>query len=307
MGKPSDLISILGHTAGGKTGIAAHTAANIKGEIISADSRQVYKGMTIGTGKDYSDYNVDGRVVPVHLIDIAGAGDEYNVFEFQKDFGKAYAEIKDRNCLPILCGGTGLYLESVLRQYDLLHVPVNEELRYKLNAKDLSEIVDLLKSFKTVHNRTDSSTKKRAIRAVEIADYMQKTGSKRTDPPVLKSLTIGIYFEREERRSRITERLKQRLDEGMIAEAEDLIRNGVSHEKLEYYGLEYKFLSRYLSGIISYEEMFTQLNTAIHQFAKRQMTYFRGMEKRGISIHWINGEKGMDEKVRLIEELFQTT
>lgn len=300
-----DMITILGHTAAGKTRIAALTAHALNGEVISADSRQVYRGMTIGTGKDYTDYTVDGSAIPVHLVDIIDAGEAYNVYEFQQDFYSVYNTMKDQGKIPILCGGTGLYLESVLRQYSLVHVPINESLREELVKKDLFEIVAQLQTYKTVHNRTDTTTKKRAIRALEIAAYIHTSGVKEPIMKEIKTLTIGIRYDRDMRRDRITRRLRQRLNEGMISEAEDLIRSGVSHERLEYYGLEYKFLSRYLRGKISYEEMFEQLNTAIHRFAKRQMTYFRGMEKRGIAIHWIEGELENMEKVEVIKSLFK--
>jgi tRNA dimethylallyltransferase len=307
MTEQAEMITILGHTAAGKSRIAALTAFMLGGEVISADSRQVYRGMTIGTGKDYADYIIDGVTVPFHLVDIIDAGNEYNVYEFQKDFLSVYEKMKNQSKLPVLCGGTGLYLESVLRQYDLLHVPVNESLRKELERKELSEIVKLLQTYKSLHNRTDTETKKRAVRAVEIAEYFHRSGERQPLINEIRTLTIGISYNRDERRDRITRRLKQRLNEGMISEAEALINSGVSHEKLEYYGLEYKFLSRHLRGKISFEEMFDQLNTAIHRFAKRQMTYFRGMEKRGIPIHWIDGETELEEKIKVITELYTFT
>ncbi|MFC2080125.1 tRNA (adenosine(37)-N6)-dimethylallyltransferase MiaA [Bacteroidota bacterium] len=307
MAKQVDIITILGHTAAGKTSIAAHAAVKLEAEVISADSRQVYRGMTIGTGKDYTDYIVEDSKVPYHIVDIVDAGDEYNVYEFQKDFQKVYEDLKKRSILPVLCGGTGLYLESVLRQFDLLSVPVNMALRNELEKKSLTEIVDILQSYKSLHNSTDTETRKRAVRAVEIAEYTHRMGDHRPAIPKINSLTFGIYYDRDERRARITSRLKQRLEEGMITEAETLISSGVSHEKLEYYGLEYKFLSRYLQGNISYDEMFSQLNTAIHRFAKRQMTYFRGMEKRGLDITWIKGDIGTEEIVATISQQYSAS
>ncbi len=300
-----DMITILGHTAGGKTAVAACLAHDLNGEVISGDSRQVYRGMDLGTGKDYTDYRVDGVKVPYHLIDIIDAGDEYNVFEFQKDFLVAYQAIQGREKLPVFCGGTGMYIESVLRRYEMLHVPVNHSLREELEAKDMDELAALLKSYKALHNTSDTDSRKRIIRAIEIAEYSRRKGKPSKDFPEISSLNIGISFDRETRRSRITERLKVRLEEGMVEEAKFLLDRGVGYEKLEYYGLEYKYLSLYLRDEISYEEMFRQLNTAIHRFAKRQMTYFRGMEKRGVKIHWINGKTPLREKVDMIRSLYE--
>ncbi|MFC2090121.1 tRNA (adenosine(37)-N6)-dimethylallyltransferase MiaA [Bacteroidota bacterium] len=305
MMKP-ELISIMGHTAAGKTGVAARIARVVDGEVISADSRQVYRGMDLGTGKDYADYIIQGSPIPYHLIDILNAGEEYNVFKFQEDFFKVYGKIKEKGKVPVLCGGSGMYIESVLRQYDLPRVPANHTLREELQKKDISEIVDMLKQYKGLHNSTDTRSKKRAIRAVEIAQQMENTGWRRNDLPGISSLNVVVFFSRETRRARITERLKQRLAEGMVDEAKELLRKGVSHDKLAYYGLEYKYLSLYLKGELAYEAMVEKLNTAIHQFAKRQMTYFRGMEKRGISIHWLSGEIGPDEMTNKIVELYHT-
>lgn len=305
MATPYDLITILGHTAGGKTAVAARVAHAVGGEVISADSRQVYRDMTIGTGKDYDDYMVDGLRVPVHLTDIRAAGEEYNVFEFQKDFLSVYSSLKEAGKLPVMCGGSGMYIESVLRQYEMLHVPENRALRKELEDKSLEELHMILSSYRTLHNQSDSTTRKRAMRAIEIAAYMEASGEVSAGMPRIGSLTIGISFERERRRQRITDRLKSRLEQGMIEEVRELLANGVGHEKLEYYGLEYKFLSRYLSGALTYDEMFSQLNTAIHRFAKRQMTYFRGMERRGIPIIWLQGESSQDELVRMIVDLFR--
>ncbi|MEX0988569.1 MAG: tRNA (adenosine(37)-N6)-dimethylallyltransferase MiaA [Bacteroidales bacterium] len=299
-----DLITLLGHTAAGKTALAAHLAQALNGEVISADSRQVYRGMTIGTGKDYEDYEAGGEKVPYHLVDIMEPGTDYNVFEFQKDFLAVCEDLVNRKKLPVLCGGSGLYVESVLRQYTLLRVPVNEQLRLELEYKAQDELINILEQYGPLHNRTDTMTRSRTVRAIEIADYMQRADVSEPDMPELNSLTIGIAYARDVRRSRISERLKQRLELGMIEEAEALLAQGVSHEKLEYYGLEYKFMSRYLRGELSEEDMFSQLNTAIHQFAKRQMTYFRGMERRGIPIHWIDGLLPMEEKLKLITDLY---
>ncbi len=302
-----DIITILGHTAGGKTALAAYVAHHLGGEVISADSRQVYRGMTIGTGKDYGDYVVEGRKVPYHLIDIMDAGEVYNVYAFQKDFFSVYVKLKEHGILPVMCGGTGLYIESVLRQYDMLHVPVNEARRRELDALDLEELTAILGSYGRLHNTTDSLSKKRAIRAIEIAEHEVKEQHPQYSLPEIRSLNIGIRYERDVRRTRITERLKQRLDEGMIAEAEALLKAGVDHEKLEYYGLEYRYLSQYLRGALSRDEMFSRLNSAIHRFAKRQMTYFRGMERRGVKIHWIDGSLPLMEKVEKICVLFDRT
>lgn len=300
----ANIITILGHTAGGKTHLAALIANTLGGEIISADSRQVYRGMTIGTGKDYDDYLVDGAAVPYHLIDILDAGEEYSVFEFQKDFLKIFNALTEKGTLPVLCGGSGMYLESVLRQYEMIKVPKNEALREELESKDLTDLSEILRSYRPLHNRTDSDSRKRVVRAIEIADYMKQ--NKITEPqlPEIRSLTIGVCYDRDERRSRITERLKQRLDDGMISEVQELIEAGITHQKLEYYGLEYKYISMHIRGLLSYEEMFSQLNTAIHRFAKRQMTYFRGMERRGIPIHWIDGNLSLEEKIRAVTELY---
>lgn len=301
-----DLISIIGHTAAGKTRIAALVASALGGEIISADSRQVYRGMSIGTGKDMEDYIVEGNRVAVHLIDIRDAGEEYNVYEFQKDFLTAYENIRARERIPVLCGGSGMYVEAVLRNYDLLQVPVNPELRKRLQKHNLSELSEMLSHYKTLHNKTDIDTKKRAVRAIEIAEFMKQSEGTEPALPEINSLNIGIAFDRGTRRGRITDRLNKRLETGLIEEVEILLKAGISHEKLEYYGLEYKYLSRYLSKQISYEEMYNKLNIAIHQFAKRQMTYFRGMERRGIEIHWVDMQLPMDKIVSEILSLYGT-
>lgn len=296
-----NLITILGPTAGGKTSVAANLALKLEGEIISADSRQVYRGMDLGTGKDYGDYIIDGKQIPFHLIDIVDAGYEYNVFEYQKDFIRVFGEIQERRKFPILCGGSGLYLESVLNNYRLVQVPLNEELRKKLQDKELDELIEILKSYKSeLHNQTDIENTKRALRAIEIEEYCLKNPEIDTRMPDINSLVVGVKFDRLSRRKRITERLRQRLDEGMIDEVQKLLNEGLSPEQLTYYGLEYKFLTWHLTGKLSYNEMFDQLNVAIHQFAKRQMTWFRRMERQGTIIHWLDGYMPMEEKMEQI-------
>jgi tRNA dimethylallyltransferase len=304
MAEKAEMITVLGHTAGGKTALAAHIAHELGGEVISADSRQVYRGMTIGTGKDYADYEVEGAHVPFHLVDIVDAGEEYNVFAFQQDFYSVFKELKGKDRLPVLCGGTGLYIESVLRQYDMIQVPVDEERRSALELMEIEELIGLLRSYGPLHNSTDTENRKRAIRAIEIAEYEQSAGKRDANIPPIDSVIVGIRYERSIRRQRITQRLKERLEQGMIEEARALLESGVSHEKLEYYGLEYKFLSQYLKGTLTYEEMFNGLNTAIHRFAKRQMTWFRGMERRGTVIHWLEGELPLREKIERVKTLY---
>ena len=301
-----DLITILGPTASGKTPLAAALADRLGTEIISGDSRQVYRRMDLGTGKDLVDYVVDGHPVPYHLIDIVEPGYKYNVFEYQRDFLKAYEEITDKGKLPILCGGTGMYIESVLKGYRLLPVPENLELRASLEGKSLEELTDILKRYKKLHNSTDVDTAKRAIRAIEIEEYYKQQPPEYREFPSLKSLIIGVDIDRELRREKITRRLKQRLDEGMVEEVRGLLAEGIPAENLIYYGLEYKFLTQYAIGELTYEEMFQQLETAIHQFAKRQMTWFRGMERRGFTIHWLDATLPMKEKVELIINLINT-
>lgn len=301
-----DLITILGPTASGKTPLAAALADRLGTEIISGDSRQVYCRMDLGTGKDLVDYVVDGRPVPYHLIDIVEPGYKYNVFEYQRDFLKAYEEITGKGKLPILCGGTGMYIESVLKGYRLLPVPENPELRASLEGKSLEELTDILKRYKKLHNSTDVDTAKRAIRAIEIEEYYKQQPPEYREFPSLKSLIIGVDIDRELRREKITRRLQQRLDEGMVEEVRGLLAEGIPAENLIYYGLEYKFLTQYAIGELTYEEMFQQLETAIHQFAKRQMTWFRGMERRGFTIHWLDATIPMDEKLEQIINLINT-
>ena len=302
----SDIITILGPTASGKTTLAAHLAARLgNAEIISADSRQVYKGMDIGTGKDLADYQVGGQQIPYHLIDIAEAGEKYNLFQYQQDFWRTYYNIIERGILPVLCGGTGLYIESVLKSYKMVPVPENAALREKLAVYSLEELTELLKGYKTLHNTTDVDTPKRAIRAIEIQEYYRENNIEEREFPQVKSLTIGVDIDRELRRKKITERLRKRLEEeNMVQEVQKLLEK-VAPEDLIYYGLEYKYLTLYCIGQLSYEEMVRQLEIAIHQFAKRQMTWFRGMERRGIQIHWIDAMLPMKEKVNKILELME--
>lgn len=303
--KRVDLITILGPTASGKTPLAAALAYDLKTEIISADSRQIYRGMDLGTGKDLADYTVRGTAIPYHLIDIAEPGYKYNVFEYQHDFLTAYQDMVMRGKCPILCGGTGMYIESVLKGYRLLPVPESSQLRASLADKSLEELIGILSSYKKLHNSTDVDTVKRAIRAIEIEDYYQRIPVKEREFPLFNSLVIGLRIDRELRREKITRRLRQRLDEGMIEEVKVLLQQGISTDDLIYYGLEYKYLTLYVIGKLSYDEMFEGLETAIHQFAKRQMTWFRGMERRGIQIHWLDATLPLEEKIAGIKELLK--
>ena len=302
------MITILGPTASGKTPVAARLAAEIDGEVISADSRQVYRRMDIGTGKDLADYVFDGKLIPYHLIDIREPGTKYNLFEYQQDFFDAYQDIRSRGKVPILCGGTGLYIEAVLKGYHLSPVPKNQELRNRLEGKSLAELTQMLTELKqktgsNMHNTTDVDSCQRAIRAIEIETYNIEHPTPRRELPPVDSIIIGIDIDRELRREKITRRLKARLDEGMVDEVKALLEEGISPEDLIYYGLEYKFVTEYLMGQTSYDEMFTRLEIAIHQFAKRQMTWFRGMERRGFRIHWIDATLPMDEKIEIIKQL----
>ena len=296
------MITILGPTACGKTTLAAHLAARIGGEIISADSRQVYRRMDIGTGKDLDDYVVDGKQIPYHLIDIMEPGTKYNLFQYQQDFHDAYNDIRSRGAEPILCGGTGLYIEAALKGYALSPVPQNAELRASLEGKSLEELTSMLvllkqKNGSTMHNTTDVDTAQRAIRAIEIEAYNAEHPTEERQLPGIESLVIGVNIDREARRERITQRLRQRLENGMVEEIRAIIDSGVAPEDLIYYGLEYKYVTEYVIGKTSYEEMFRALEIAIHQFAKRQMTWFRGMERRGTVIHWIDASLPMEEKI----------
>ena len=303
------MITILGPTASGKTDFATHLAARLNAEIISADSRQVYRGMDIGTGKDLADYVVNGHVIPYHLIDICEPGTKYNLFRYQQDFLDCYEDIRSRGALPILCGGTGLYIEAVLKGYSLSPVPQNPELRAKLEGKSLEELSHLLadlkeKNHSVMHNKTDVDSCQRAIRAIEIETYnLTKPTEERQCPPI-DSLIIGVDIDREERRRKITKRLKERLKAGMIDEVDGLLKRGIPADDLIYYGLEYKFVTEYIIGKLTYEAMFRQLEIAIHQFAKRQMTWFRGMERRGFTIHWIDAMQPMKDKVEKILRLW---
>lgn len=300
------MLTILGPTASGKTTVAAHAAQMLDGEVISADSRQVYRGMDLGTGKDLADYTINGAQVPYHLIDIVDAGYEYNVFEYQRDFLTAYDDVCSRGKFPVLCGGSGLYLESVLKNYKLIQVPVNEPLRAALQDKNIVELEEILKSFKSdLHNQTDLETTKRAIRAIEIEAYLKDHPEIDPRMPDIKSLVVGVKFDRLSRRKRITERLKQRLNEGMLDEVRALLNSGLKPEQLTYYGLEYKYLTLHLTGELSYDEMFRGLETAIHQFAKRQMTWYRGMERKGTQIYWLDGYQPLNEKLERIKYLLE--
>lgn len=298
-----DFITIIGPTASGKTTLASLLAKEIDAEIISGDSRQVYRGMDLGTGKDLKDYVVDGCCIPYHLIDIADPGYKYNVFEFQRDFLTAYNDIKARSKEVVLCGGTGMYIESVLKGYKLLPVPENPELREKLADRTLEELTEMLSRYKTLHNSTDVDTVKRAIRAIEIEEYYLNNNVDERNFPSFNSLIVGIDISRELRRERISHRLRQRLDEGMVDEVRRLLDSGISADDLIYYGLEYKYLTLYVVGELTYDEMCRQLEIAIHQFAKRQMTWFRGMERRGFHINWINAEWPVQQKIDTILKL----
>ncbi|MBQ8674523.1 MAG: tRNA (adenosine(37)-N6)-dimethylallyltransferase MiaA [Bacteroides sp.] len=296
-----DLIAITGPTASGKTPFAAALAAEINAEIVSADSRQIYRRMDLGTGKDLADYTVGGDEVPYHLIDIVEPGYKYNVFEYQRDFLAAYDDIRSRGREVILCGGTGLYLEAVLKGYRLIPVPENAELRRRLEEKGLEELTEILGRYKTLHNTTDVDTVKRAVRAIEIEEYYLHTPVEERSFPHLKSLIVGVDIERDLRREKISRRLRQRLDEGMVDEVRRLLDEGIPPEDLIYYGLEYKYLTLYVTGQLEYEQMVRELEIAIHQFAKRQMTWFRGMERRGFTIHWIDARMPLEEKVEQVK------
>ena len=329
------MITILGPTASGKTPLAAALAYEIGGEIISADSRQVYRRMDSGTRKDLADYTITNNrepitnncepitnncepitnncepiIVPYHLIDIVEPGTKYNLFQYQQDFYDAYRQIVERGNTPILCGGTGLYIEAVLKGYQLSPVPQNPELRQRLEGKTLEELTKMLVELKakngsTMHNKTDVDSCQRAIRAIEIEEYNLHTPTPKRELPPIDSLIIGVDIDREARREKITRRLKTRLEEGMIDEVRGLLAEGIPAEDLIYYGLEYKFVTEYITGQLTYDEMFKRLEIAIHQFAKRQMTWFRGMERRGFTIYWIDALQPMEEKVSQIRKLME--
>lgn len=302
------MITILGPTASGKTDIAAHLAAELSAEIISADSRQVYRRMDIGTGKDLADYVVDGKRVPYHLIDIVEPGTKYNLFEYQRDFLEAYNDIRSRGKNVILCGGTGLYIESVLKGYRLIPVPENKELRHKLEGKSLLELTSILERLKAennsnMHNSTDVDTSKRAIRAIEIEMAYKEAHIEERTFPKIDNVIIGVGIDRDLRRMKITRRLDQRLQDGMVDEVKSLLDSGIPADDLIYYGLEYKFVTEYILGKSTFEEMHRSLEIAIHQFAKRQMTWFCGMERRGFTIHWIDAADSMEEKINEIKKV----
>ena len=299
-----DMVTILGPTACGKTSLAVELALAVDGaEIISADSRQVYRGMDIGTGKDLSEYRRGDRIVASHLLDIVDAGEKYNLFEFQRDFLGAYKDIVSHNGYPIMCGGSGMYVESVLRGYRLLPVPENPVLRAELEKKSLEELTAILAGYKTLHNNTDTDTVKRAVRAIEIEEYYRTSPVEEREFPEIKSLTIGVSVDRELRRSRISHRLRERLESGMVEEVQKLLDSGVTPDQLIYYGLEYKYLTLYLMGEMGYDEMVKGLEIAIHQFAKRQMTWYRGMEKRGVDVKWVDATLPKEELVADIKKM----
>jgi tRNA dimethylallyltransferase len=302
-----DLLVVTGPTASGKTSLAATIAYMVGGEIVSADSRQVYRGMNLGTGKDYADYTIEGTTIPCHLIDIVDPGYKYNVFEYQRDFNKVYSDLKERKIFPVVCGGSGMYADSILTGYKLYEVPPDSGLRIELEKKSMEELREILLTFKDLHNSTDTDSKKRLIRAIEIEHSGRSKGKTYTGFPKLRALLVGIMFDRDTRRKRISERLRQRLESGMIDEVKLLIDQGIDAETLIYYGLEYKFITFYLTGKISYEAMVKDLETAIHQFAKRQMTWFRGMERKGLKINWIEGELPMEEKVKKVMGLLMNS
>ncbi len=301
----NQLICILGTTATGKTQLAVSVAEKIDAEVISADSRQVYRGMDIGTGKDLEEYSTAKKNINYHLIDIADAGEEYNVFRFKKDFDKAFDEIASKGKKAILCGGSGMYIEAVLNNYKLDEVPVNRKLRTELEQLDNQQLIDRLKSIRTLHNTTDISDRQRCIRAIEIEEYYRRNKSQKPEKS-FDSLVFGIKFDRQEIRKRIKMRLEKRLQEGMIEEVERLMKRGVSKKMLKFYGLEYRYITLYLEGQLTYNQMFEKLNIAIGQFAKRQETWWRRMEKRGTLIHWIEGEKSLEEKTSAVLEVLKT-
>lgn len=297
-----DMLAVVGPTACGKTSLAVELALAFDGEVISADSRQVYRGMDIGTGKDLAEYERAGVKVPVHLVDIVDAGEKYNLFEYQRDFLAAYNDVKSRGHMPVLCGGSGMYVESVLREYKLLPVPENPALRAELECKTIEELTAILSSYKKLHNNTDVDTVKRAVRAIEIEEYYASTPVEERSFPHIETLVVGVDVEREVRRERISRRLRDRLAEGLVSEVEKLLASGISAEQLIYYGLEYKYVTLYVTGAMAYEEMVSGLEIAIHQFAKRQMTWFRGMERRGVKINWIDAAMPAQQQINMIKE-----
>ncbi len=299
-----DLLVVTGPTASGKTSLAADLASRLDGEIISADSRQVYRRMDLGSGKDYGDYVVDGKKIPCHLIDVADPGYKYNVFEFQRDFLDVFRDVSHRKKLPVVCGGSGMYLDSIVSRYNLAEVQPDDGLRSVLERKSMDELKGILASYKKLHNVTDLDTRKRVIRAIEIEHYAGIRKENKMAFPKFNPLITGILYSRERRRALISERLRQRFEAGMVREVQELLESGLSPESLIYYGLEYKYITLYVTGRLNFDEMYKDLETAIHRYAKRQMTWFRGMERRGIKIHWIDGELPGEEKAEMIVRLF---
>jgi len=300
-----NLIVILGPTASGKTKLAARLARDRGSEIISADSRQVYRGMDIGTGKDFGEYVVDGLAVPCHLIDVVDPDYEFSVFDYQMNFSRLFADISSRGIVPIMVGGTGLYIEAVMKRYRLLEVPENVQLRHELEKEEMKELAKrLIELNPAVHNTTDLLDRKRLVRAIEIMEFTRAHNNHESHFPSIVALAIGIRWERSELRQRITDRLNARLKAGMIEEVEKLHRSGIGWEKLDFFGLEYRYVGLYLRGMMSYGEMFQMLNTRIHQFAKKQETWFRRMEKKGTTIHWINGDD-YDQVAEIVKRLMK--
>lgn len=297
-----DMLAVVGPTACGKTSLAVELALALHGEVLSADSRQVYRGMDIGTGKDLNEYMRDGVAVPVHMVDIVDAGEKYNLFEFQRDFLHAYEKIRSKGSLPIMCGGSGMYVESVLRGYRLIPVPENTALRNELANKTLDELTAILATYKKLHNNTDTDTVKRAIRAIEIEEYYKKIPVGEREFPKIRTLTVGLDVSREVRRERISRRLHARMEQGLVEEVECLLASGLTAEQLIYYGLEYKFVTLYIKGELTRKQMIDELEIAIHQFAKRQMTWFRGMERRGIDVKWVDTTLPMSSQVEIIKQ-----
>ena len=296
------LITILGPTATGKTALAAEVAYRFGGEVISADSRQVFRGMDVGTGKDLADYSVKGTTVPYHVIDICDPAEEYNAYRFMGDFLEAYNSIVSRGRVPIMCGGTGMYLDAVIRGYHLADAPIDEEYRRSIAACSDDELTERLASYISLHNHTDTETRERLVRALEIQEFAQRHPEAYIHMPEMEHHVFGISFPREVIIARIENRLRRRLDEGMTDEVQRLLDSGVSAGRLMKFGLEYRHVTRYLLGQCTQEEMFRDLFTDIRRFAKRQMTWFRRMERNGVDIHWIDGTLPMEEKVAVVSE-----
>ncbi len=297
------LLAIVGPTACGKTALATHVALVTDGEILSGDSRMVYRRMDIGTGKDLDEYHINGHDIPYHLIDIAEPGTKYNVYNFQQDFAEAYAGIVQRGHQPILCGGSGLYVEAVIKNYGLLSVPPNHDLRQSLDGKTQDELAQILSTYQELHNVTDLDNRRRTIRAIEIAGYLKTHPEEKGPLEGMSCTVIGVDVSREVRRDRITRRLRARLRQGLVEEVQGLIDSGIPPADLIYYGLEYKYVTLYCTGQLSFDDMQSQLEIAIHQFAKRQMTWFRGMERRGTRIHWVDGSLPMETMVETVKHI----